>query len=1003
MAVSQLPQAPYRQDRKIFPTPIIGDVLFSEVRDCNRGNPFPEYGTPHPNPAKWPDHKLVYVKPVDVERNEIFEFFYAAERENQDFYNFAFGNRVIGNREFRMVTRTYITLREDFKPVDIEFGTPMPNVPEDKFGGVSYVFYDKEQQNSPQEELNSLFVIETHSYVEAAVLDEQLSLSVEKPDPLPPKFRVLSPTTISEELAEGEVTTPTLTGDQLAATEDQINTNLKRKRTVSRSSAEEIGALIGKQLTNDLQVAQIEEFIVADGTTIEATALTVDASVEPLGNGQSVKRVITAPELFTAKSYSSQRPDTTPEIFRVLVPTESTEENIDGTALMPDLDAGEIESSEQQINKFVKRKRSTRRDTTILPQSLEQKNTTNQKQIATVTQTLQIGDTLEEATATKDIQSEALGDGTYLVREIEVPELFTAETFSIQKPDTTPEKFRALLPSKSTEQDIVGTASMPTLATGELEASEQQVNKFVKRKRSTKRDAASLPQSLTQKLTTNDKQVATVIEVLKVGDTLETASATKDIQSEALGDGTYLVRTVEVPELFASETFATQRPDTIPERFRAEIPTQTAQSNKVGQASQPILLTNELERSNQQLNEFVYREQITKRNISSNVSLPEVQRSYVEGTVAKVNEKISTSPTIESGLLVSESQATPIGDGKFVVQTVKVDNWPELKSSDWDPVLDAQIVRTEQFVEPPTSFTENNTSFRAINKDRALKVVEEAPVTALSNYAMSFPIQVDLRLPDVLKSISVVWAEESAQGRTNSEWDGYAEGLSWSLSGAENTSSESSASIKPELVMDIQRPWGSDLSATAYYFYIKGDNNVITESNILSKLSSIVGDTVQRWPSFAPVSHTLVLSGGTASVQAKVSWNAARSWSETSNSRDKTVGQGDSYSVGTSLNAVTIPPTIHGAITISGAEKKEKKVDAFVFTTTGSTFNFPYVVATQSASHTLKADVNPKTLAATTPSAIPTTGQYLVQCQVVPYKWGWSRCSAVVFDAANLS
>jgi hypothetical protein len=81
----------------------------------------------------------------------------------------------------------------------------MPNVPEDKFEGVNYVFYDKEQQNTQQEELNALFVIEAHSYVEEAVLDEVLTLSTERQDPLPPKFRVLSPTTTTDELAEGSV------------------------------------------------------------------------------------------------------------------------------------------------------------------------------------------------------------------------------------------------------------------------------------------------------------------------------------------------------------------------------------------------------------------------------------------------------------------------------------------------------------------------------------------------------------------------------------------------------------------------------------------------------------------------------------------------------------------------------------------------------------------------------------------------------------------------------
>ena len=877
MAISQLPQAPYRQDRKIFPTPLVGDVLFSEVRDCNRGNPFPEYGTPYPNSNKWPDHKLVYIKPVDIERNEIFEFFYAAERENQDLYNFAFGLRNIGNREFRTVTRTYVTLRENFKPVDIEFGTAMSNVPEDKFEGVNYVFYDKEQQNTQQEELNALFVIEVHSYVEEAVLDEVLTLSTERQDPLPPKFRVLSPTTTTDELAEGSVETPVLTGDQLAATEDQLNTNLKRKRTVSRSSAQNTSSLSGKQVTNDLQVANVVESIVPDGTTITTSALTVDGSVESLGNGQSVQRVITAPELFTAKSFSAQRPDPVPEKFRILLPTESTEENEAGTAEMPILSAGEFEETEEQVNVHVKRKRKTKRNITTLPKTLTQKSTTNEKQVATVKETLQNGDTSVAPSALVDVQSEALGDGTYVVREVSVPELFDGKAFSIQKPDTVPEKFRATIPIETESVSKVGTATKPALASGELERSVQQSNKFV------------------------------------------------------------------------------------------------------------------------------YREQITKRDLSNDVSLPEVQRAYVEGTIAKVNEKLSTSPTIESGLLISESAATPIGDGKFIVQTVKVNEWPQLKSSEWDNELQVQVQKTEQFVAPSSSFTEVNTSYRAVNKDRSLKVTETEPTAALSSYVMSFPIQVDVRLPDVLKSISVVWAEDLAEGDYNSDWSGTSSGTSYGLTGSESASSESSASIKPELIIDIERPWGADVSATAYYFFLKGNNNVISESAFLNKVSQIAG-AAQRWPTFKPVSHTIVLTGGSAQVQAKVNWTASRSVSSSTSTSEKTEGEGTSYSVSKSLNAVTISPTIHGPITISGAEEaKTKGVTAVCISGTNNPNNFPPVFVSATATHTLNADVNPKTLAATTPVEIPKTGKYILKSEVVPYKWGWARCSAVVLDATVLA
>jgi hypothetical protein len=460
--------------------------LFSEVRDGTRTN-LPEYGTPHPNTTKWPNHKLVFIKPVDIERNEIFEFFYAAERENQDLYNFAFGNRVIGNREFRTVTRTYVTLRENFKPVDIEFGTAMPNVPEDKFEGVNYVFYDKEQQNTQQEELNALFVIEAHSYVEEAVLDEVLTLSTERQDPLPPKFRVLSPTTTTDELAEGSVETPVLTGDQLAATEDQLNTNLKRKRTVSRSSAENTSSLGGKQITSDLQVADVVESIVPDGTTITTSALTVDGSVESLGNGQSIQRVITSPELFTAKSFSVERPDVVPDKFRVAIPTSTIEERIAGVADTPDLVGSELEATEQQENVHVKRVRKTKRDPVSLPVSLTQKATANNKQLATITQTYKVGDTTETPSATVDIESETLGDGTYVVTKTEVPEVFDERAFSVEITDPLPDRFRSAVPTTTTEITVAGTAAAPTLTGSEISATEQQVNKFIKRTRKVSR------------------------------------------------------------------------------------------------------------------------------------------------------------------------------------------------------------------------------------------------------------------------------------------------------------------------------------------------------------------------------------------------------------------------------------------------------------------------------------------------------------------------------------
>jgi hypothetical protein len=312
------------------------------------------------------------------------------------------------------------------------------------------------------------------------------------------------------------------------------------------------------------------------------------------------------------------------------------------------------------------------------------------------------------------------------------------------------------------------------------------------------------------------------------------------------------------------------------------------------------------------------------------------------------------------------------------------------------------VRKTEQFVAPSSSFTEVNTSYRAVNKDRSLKVTETEPTAALSSYVRSFPIQVDVRLPDVLKSISVVWAEDLAEGDYNSDWSGSSSGTSYSLTGSESASSESSASIKPELIIDIERPWGADVSATVHYFFLKTTNNVISESVFLNKVSSIAGEA-ERWPTFKPVSHTIVLTGGSAQVQAKVNWTASRSASSSTSTREKTEGEGTSYSVSKSLNAVTISPTIHGPITISGAEAKTKGVTATCISGTNNPDNFPPVFVSATAIHTLNADVNPKNLDATTPTEIPTSGKYILKSEVVPYKWGWARCSAVVLDATVLA
>jgi hypothetical protein len=1003
MAISQLPQAPYRQDRKTFPTALSTDVIFSEVRDCNRVD-FPEYGTVHPNTKKWPNHKLVYIKPVDIERNEIFEFFYAADRDNQDYYNFASGYRnIIGNvggREFRNVQRVYVTPRESFAPYDIPFGTPMPNVPEDKFEGVDYVFFDRQQQKIDQVELDSLYVLEVHTYVEIAFLEDTLSFTSSKDDGLPEKFKVTVPQQQTEKIVEGTAEMPVLVAGELSISEDQLNPDVKLVKKVTRN-VDSTPVLSGKVVTNVLQIASSQESIVDDGTTIVASALTIDGSVEPLGNGKSVQKIVTVPELFTSPAFTTQRPDVTPEKFRVAIPTTTTEESVVGDAAQPVLVTGDISASEQQVNKFVKRKTKTKRSA-VAAAILSEKATDNTKQLATVTETYQTGDTNELPSATVDISSQALGDGTYVVRKVSVPEVFAAKSFTAQRPDVTPEKFRSAIPTTTTEESIIGDAAQPTLATGELSASEQQVNKFVNRKTKTKRSAAATV-TLNEKATYNTKQLATVTEIYQTGDTNEVPSATVDISSQALGDGTYVVRRVKVPKLFTAPGFSATKPDVIPERFRAAIPTTTTEKLVEGKATVPNLGPSDLAKSQQQVNEFVYKDQVTTRSILGDVPLSGAKKAYVEGGAsASVEEKLSTSGAIEQSLNIVDSTSTAIGGGKFIVQTTKVDSWPVLKSSEWDYQLDTQVERTEQMVSSTLDLTKDYTTYRAINKDRALQITETVPTAALTNYHLSLPVQIDLEVPSTLKSIEVIWSTDSFSGNGTSEGSGLlpSEARGMRVQAEARNQSQGSFSSVPTVKVEMEHYWGRDIPATVHFFYCATTNNSLTEAGIRNRLGNLIGSAVNKWPKFKTQSHTLVAQGGSLKVNSEAAISKSKAYDADgieASSESSSQNQGSGYDL--NIDIVNIPACIHGVINVTGSGVRTLSASSVSQARlTGELSG----VKTSSAARAVSTSVTPISFPATTPDKVPVSGLYLISSKVEPYKWGWVKCSAVVLDAGTL-
>ena len=154
----------------VYASPNIGDILLYEFRDSTLPkNQDPEYGVTTPIYGDWPNHKLCFIAPADEKGKQ--KWYYAADRENQDLYNFSTTKADIGGTKFDAVSRTYLIPRASFTPDTPAMGTSMPNVPAGLFTG-QFVLAERQQRPSDVQELNSLYVMEVRTYVRKVSLGE---------------------------------------------------------------------------------------------------------------------------------------------------------------------------------------------------------------------------------------------------------------------------------------------------------------------------------------------------------------------------------------------------------------------------------------------------------------------------------------------------------------------------------------------------------------------------------------------------------------------------------------------------------------------------------------------------------------------------------------------------------------------------------------------------------------------------------------------------------------
>lgn len=385
---------------------------------------------------------------------------------------------------------------------------------------------------------------------------------------------------------------------------------------------------------------------------------------------------------------------------------------------------------------------------------------------------------------------------------------------------------------------------------------------------------------------------------------------------------------------------------------------------------------------------------------------PEVVRTYVlpRSTYAAVAPGTADPGAFSATLGLIKQQHGRSDDPKIDTYFVVVRRTygrlptPWLAGQEYDPTFDFSSASfTSRFEQAGIGVNDPNTRIETIDTVQQKRTVFAPNTAEINSYFKAFGTRVKLDLPAVLNGISSEMEGGGGDGSFDENGTGAAIGTPAQLSISLRGSGSSSRVVMPVLFPDIDEPLG-ELQATDYYFFLTSP----TTSNILGRLTAELVQTVLAWPSFRPKRHSLKVKGSKVSVAATATGQCMVYMNSSGQSFSLSEGSGDDYDYGLTIQKYDLPPTIHGAITISGTTDAE--LDAFASASVGtpSGTNWPGFSASGSRSGTASGSVSPLTLDATSPAAIPSSGLYLVDVQHSFYRHGYAAIFARVINAADI-
>ena len=484
---------------------------------------------------------------------------------------------------------------------------------------------------------------------------------------------------------------PEALSDTIVESKVETDRTGERVRTTIKKDAGSI-TLLSVNTNNEGQPVQITRTLFPTGSTPDAPTATKSVAIQDLGNGWSIQESsvegvyisgVFTPQVFDGKSYEIQRERLIPAKFKSSAPQSTVETISAGTSVTaPTLGTGETARTEKRVTSTKKSSSVTTINVAALPITLTGLKIDDNGVTESVAETLAEGTQTLTPSATVSGDIEQLGDGLSVKTQITKAEVFDEQTYSAEKPDLVPQKFRGSVPATTTE--VVSSATgvtAPALATGELSRTEKRRTKFTKLSSVTARSVTSFPVTLTGQAIDNDGVSVTVTETLASGSQSITPSATVGGRVESLGDGLTVKTEESKSAVFDASATTYNQVVNFPAKFIRTGKDIVVEHTIISTDASPDDVGNDgfaaIESSARRLTNFTVRKSKRTRDITIDTTVTgSERRAEYRDAIGNVTETYGSGLTADGGALVMSSDVEAIGGGKQIKKTVQLTSFP---------------------------------------------------------------------------------------------------------------------------------------------------------------------------------------------------------------------------------------------------------------------------------------------------------------------------------------